>query len=183
MDTQVAGDRDGRCRHTQEHQGDQWAPGGWRQQVGRGRIAPCTPRLQTELRPLWPEAPGSVVTCRAYTTSHHRTRHPGTQWKPRGTAWEGRTSQFLQLLNEEVTWFSRPDAGSRGGPRPAGARAAPHSSSMTAATVLCPKMKAPTSTETTPQASRQHLPSQRTHVNHALLQSFPQKSQTRVERS
>lgn len=52
-----------------------------------------------------------------------------------------------------------------------------------AATVLCPKMKAPTSTETTPQASRQHLPSQRTHVNHALYQSLPQKSQTHVKRS
>ena len=34
-----------------------------------------------------------------------------------------------------------------------------------AATVLCPKMKVPTSTDTTPQTSKQHLPSQQMHVS------------------
>lgn len=36
---------------------------------------------------------------------------------------------------------------------------------MRAATVLCPKMKVPMSTDTTPQTSKQHLPSKQSHVS------------------
>lgn len=50
-------------------------------------------------------------------------------------------------------------------PHPAQAWATPQKSSKTAATVLCPKMKVPTSTDTTPQTSKQHLPSQQIYVN------------------
>lgn len=71
----------------------------------------------------------------------------------------------------ELHWFT---AGSRQPPQsglwmprrphPAQAWATPQKSSKTAATVLCPKMKVPTSTDTTPHTSKQHLPSQQIYV-------------------
>lgn len=49
--------------------------------------------------------------------------------------------------------------------------------------MLCPKMKVPRSTDTTPQASRQHLPSQQRHVNmHVPGASLRQAEHTKKAR-
>lgn len=82
-----------------------------------------------------------------------------------------KVSVSRQYLYDGITLVSRLDPSRRTAPGwpveapPAQACTAPQKSSKMAATVLCPKMKVPMSTDTTPQTSRQHLPSQQIHIS------------------
>ena len=154
------------------HQGLQ-AAGGERARDPAPTLTPDSQAPDRELPPLWPKAPSlwSRAGPTPPLTTAPDTPGPSTSREAQPGK-DGRVSFSSVFMKRSHGSHGQMQAAA-GAPSPARARPAPHSSSMTAATVLCPKMKAPTSTETTPQASRQHLPSQRTHVNHALYQSFP----------
>lgn len=112
-------------------------------------------------RQLLSEAPGTWPSVRGV---------PGHQYTLLGTAPE--TLRTRRSPNEQpqktgrIRFFMMEGHGCRTSAAWRPRRPPPaQKSSKAAATVLCPKMKVPTSTETTPHTSKQHLPGQYTHTS------------------
>lgn len=123
-------------------------------------------RLPSEAPSTWPSVRG--VPGHQYTLLGTAPETLRTHRSPNEPPQETGRIRFCSIFMIEGHGCRTSAAWRPGRPPPA------QKSSKAAATVLCPKMKVPTSTETAPHTSKQHLPGRYTHVN-ALFPGPPRR--------